>query len=249
MSDHYYRRNNGKRRGRREKAGFYTAALICLVAVGMAVYSTYNTISAPKATNIETPTQARPVNEFIQGVTDTVPAPRLDTTVPQPVEQPETTTAAHSTVPAATGENEALRTMLSTELSLTYPIKNCGVIRQFSKESTYFKTLNVWRPHNGADFSGELGDSVFSMCDGTVTKIHDDKLYGKTVEISRNEAVCVYSGLGSVEVKAGKNVKSGDKIGTVGTVPFEADDKNHIHVSVRINEVYADPMSFIDNEE
>ncbi len=254
MSDYYSRNNRSSRRKRRsgrERFGFYTAAFICLAAVGMAVYSTYNTISAPPAaTKIEITTQeVQAVNEFVQGVTESIPVPRLDST--SAPEQPEIapTQAAASTIPTATGESEALRTMLSTDLSLSYPLKNPNVLRAFSKDSTYFKTLNVWRPHTGVDFAGDLGDDVLAMCDGTVTKIHEDKLYGKIIEISHNEAVCVYSGLGSVDVKAGQNVKSGDKIGTVGAVPFEAADENHIHVSVKINEAYADPMSFISNED
>lgn len=254
MSDYYSRNNRNsrrKRRGGRERFGFYTAAFICLAAVGMAVFSTYKTISSPPAaTKIEITTQeAQAVNEYVQGVTDTIPVPRLDPTYAP--EQPDTIpTEAHaSTSPTATGDSEALRTMLSTDLSLSYPLKNPSVLRPFSKDSTYFKTLNVWRPHTGVDFAGDLGDDVFAMCDGTVTKIHEDKLYGKIIELSHNEAVCVYSGLGSVDVKAGQTLKSGDKIGTVGAVPFEASDENHIHVSVKINEAYADPMSFIDNEE
>ena len=40
MSDYY--NNRKKKRSRREKIGFYTACSICLIAVCMAVYSTYN---------------------------------------------------------------------------------------------------------------------------------------------------------------------------------------------------------------
>ena len=43
MSDYY--NNRKKKRSRREKIGFYTACSICLIAVCMAVYSTYNTLS------------------------------------------------------------------------------------------------------------------------------------------------------------------------------------------------------------
>ena len=40
-----------------------------------------------------------------------------------------------------------------------------------------------------------------------------------------------------------------DKIGVVGTVPFEASDNNHIHVEVKVNGTHADPISFINNED
>ena len=45
----------------------------------------------------------------------------------------------------------------------------------------------------------------------------------------------------------GDSVTSGDKIGTVGSVPYEANDKKHIHVAVKVNGNYADPLSFIGN--
>ena len=85
------------------------------------------------------------------------------------------------------------------------------------------------------------------MADGAVTKVSEDRMYGKTVEISVNDAVCIYSGLGEISVSEGDSVTTGDKIGTVGSVPYEASDKNHIHIAVKVNGNYADPLSFIGN--
>ena len=139
--------------------------------------------------------------------------------------------------------------MLAADISLNFPVKGGNVLREFSKESVYYKTLNVWKPHNGVDFAANLGDDVMAMSDGEVTKVSEDKLLGKTVEISVNNVVCTYCGLGDVKVKKGDTVKKGDKIGVVGTVPCEASDKNHIHVEVKVNGTPADPISFINNED
>lgn len=242
MSDYYNRNRNGKKRSRREKIGFYTAFSICLVAVCMAIYSTYNTMSM-SGKQTET-TSAQAVNQIVTGMKGTVAEPRLDSTIP-------TVTSALQTEPSETSSDktskDALETMLSTDLSLTYPLKSNNIMREFSKESVYFKTPNVWKPHLGVDFAGELGDDVCAMSDGAVTKVKEDKMYGKTVEISANDAVCIYSGLGDISVKEGDSVSAGEKIGTVGAVPFEAGDKNHIHVAVKVNDSYADPLSFIEN--
>ena len=80
MSDYYNRNNGRKKRSRREKIGFYTAFSICLIAVSMAIYSTYNTMSVPqKATNPQTETtQAQQVNQVVTGVTETLAEPKLD---------------------------------------------------------------------------------------------------------------------------------------------------------------------------
>ena len=106
----------------------------------------------------------------------------------------------------------------------------------------------TWKPHTGIDFDGSLGDDVYAMLGGEVTKVTEDKMYGKTAEVTVNNVIVGYSGLGNVSVKQGDKLERGDKIGTIGVVPVESDDKNHIHVYVRVNNTYADPLSFIGAE-
>jgi murein DD-endopeptidase MepM/ murein hydrolase activator NlpD len=144
---------------------------------------------------------------------------------------------------------DALQTMLSTDITLSYPLGTNKIIRPYTTDSVYFKTLNVWKPHLGVDFEGELGESVNAMIGGAVTKVYDDKMYGKTVEVSVNNSTCIYSGLECIIVKEGDIVKNGDKLGVVGSVPFETDDESHIHVAVKVDNNYVDPLSFIKNNE
>ena len=255
----YYESHSRRRRSRREKIGFYTAFSICLIAICMAVYSTYNTVVNSSSGSLsqmatQTPTQVQQVNEAVTGIVETIPVPTL--------EIPEESVAEEITIPTAVADSptepdgedgtigeDALQTMLSADLSLNFPVDGGNVLREYSKESVYFKTLNVWKPHMGTDFKAELGDDVYAMTGGEVTKITEDKMYGKTIEISVNNAVCIYSGLASFTVQQGDRVEPGDKIGTVGVVPFEASDANHIHVSVKINGNNTDPLNFIGNEE
>ena len=92
MSDYY--NNRKKKRSRREKIGFYTACSICLIAVCMAVYSTYNTLSVPSAkTPVATQNNEVKVNENVTGVTQTLPEVKLDVEVPTiaATEEPSTT--------------------------------------------------------------------------------------------------------------------------------------------------------------
>lgn len=249
MSDYNNRKYRRKHRSRNEKIGFYTALSICLIAICMAVYSTYNTLSSSDTSIItQEATQAKPVNEVVTGVQETIAVPTVNIEIPtalpdeQEIEETVEPTTADSTM-------TALQTMLSTDLSLTYPLNSVNVIREYNEKSVYFKTLNVWKPHKAVDFAGELGDDVCSMSDGAVTKVYENEMFGKTVEISINDAVCIYSGLGSVNVKEGDSVDAGAKIGVIGTVPFEASDENHIHVQVKVNGNYVDPLSFIGNNE
>ena len=253
MSKHYSG-NSRKRKSRREKIGFYTAFSICLIAVCMAVFSTYNTVNNSAKQKLTDSSSAKQVNQPVTGVHATPPAPTIgdigkksDPTVPTGIADTK-----EPTIPATqrpTYSSDALQTMLAADISLGFPVKGGNVLREYSKESVYFKTLNVWKPHSGVDFAANLGDDVMSMSDGEVTKVGEDKLLGKTVDISVNNVVCTYCGLGDVKVKKGDTVKKGDKIGVVGTVPCEASDKNHIHVEVKVNGTYADPISFINNED
>lgn len=249
MSDYNNRKYRRKHRSRNEKIGFYTALSICLIAICMAVYSTYNTLSSSDTSIItQEATQAKPVNEVVTGVQETIAVPTVNIEIPTalPDEQEVEVTVEPTT---ADSSMTALQTMLSTDLSLTYPLNSVNVIREYNEKSVYFKTLNVWKPHKAVDFAGELGDDVCSMSDGAVTKVYENEMFGKTVEISINDAVCIYSGLGSVNVKEGDSVEAGAKIGVIGTVPFEASDENHIHVQVKVNGNYVDPLSFIGNNE
>jgi murein DD-endopeptidase MepM/ murein hydrolase activator NlpD len=256
MSD-YNKNNRRKKRNRSEKIGFYTALTICLIAVCMAVYSTYNTVStddiSAKDITATLPTEAKPVNEVVTGVQETVTIPEISDDVPtidtEGSDITQSVTEGTSEEKSEIDEKTALETMLSTDLSLTFPLNSKNILRDYNENSVYFKTLNVWKPHTGVDFNGELGEDVFAMCDGAVTKVYDDTMYGKSVEISINDAVCIYSGLGSVNVSEGDSISSGDKIGTIGCVPFEANDPSHIHVSIKINGKYADPLSFVENNQ
>lgn len=247
MSNYYNRNNRRKRKNRREKIGFYTAMSICLVAVFMAIYSTYTTLSEPISQNQVSPTKAQQVNLDVTDIVATSPTLKIEITEPVPTIISEIETEPIATEPIE--RMDALQTMLSTDITLSYPLDTNKVIRPYTKDSVYFKTLNVWKPHLGVDFEGELGENVNAMIGGAVTKVYDDKMYGKTVEISVNNSTCIYSGLESIEVEEGDMVKSGEKLGVVGTVPFEASDESHIHVAVKIDGNYADPLSFIENDE
>ena len=75
MSEHYSGERR-KRKTRREKIGFYTAFSICLIAVCMAVYSTYNTVSNSAKQNLAS-SDAKQVNQPVTGVHATPPMPTL----------------------------------------------------------------------------------------------------------------------------------------------------------------------------
>lgn len=245
MSEYYSDNSKKKRRGRREKIGFYTAFSICLIAVGMAVYSTYSTLSGNSEDTTVPTSQAQQVNNTVTGVTEATQGVQIDISVPT-IAATEPSESARDT---GDSSRTALETMLSADVTLSYPLESGSVLKEYSEDSVYFKTLNVWKPHTGVDFGGKLGDDVFAMTGGAVTDVYEDAMFGDTVEISTNNIVCIYSGLEAATVKKGETVEAGEKIASLGAVPCEAGEKDHIHVSIKVDGEYADPLSFIKNNE
>ena len=127
---------------------------------------------------------------------------------------------------------------------------NTQIIEPFSGDVLVKnETLKEWRTHNGVDFKAQSGDIVKAACDGKVTAISFDPLWGTSVEISANGYVLNYCGLGEdLAIKLNDYLDIGENIGTVGTIPCESADGLHLHFSVKFNDEYIDPLSLIPEE-
>ncbi len=101
-------------------------------------------------------------------------------------------------------------------------------------ELTKNKTTDDWRSHNGVDIAGNQGDDIKAICDGEVTEVKEDALWGTVVTINHNNGiVAVYSGLQKDStLKPGDTVKANEKIGTLGEIPIEKDDGIHLHLEI-----------------
>ena len=134
------------------------------------------------------------------------------------------------------------------KISFSYPVKG-KIVKDFSgDELVFFETLKDWRTHNGVDISASEGTEVLAAADGTVEKISDKGMYGKTIVIlHRDNISTVYSNLNDeVDVEEGNNVLSGTKIGKVGnSATAEALDEPHLHFEVCKNEEYLDPKDYL----
>ncbi len=75
------------------------------------------------------------------------------------------------------------------------------------------------RGHSGTDYALPLGSTVSATQDGIVLWTHPDLFYsGKTILIDHGYGiVSSYSHLNQIDVRAGDVVRSGQKIGTIGT--------------------------------
>lgn len=251
-----------------DRVGFYIALSICLVAVGLAIWSAYSTFGKTEDSDSDhyfaslksSATQA--VAQDMTGVTEpatqvpTRPATEAPTVLPtKPADQAKGFTLYETaTTPAQEDDSEeelsAMQAVLKVFDSLVYPVKSGNVIKQYSETAVFSQTMKDYRAHTGCDFGAEKGENVYAMCDGKVKDISVSELYGMIIEIESPGFSVYYCGLDTKpQVEKGDNVSAGDTIGTVGEIPSESADASHIHVEIRVGKKLIDPLSVINKDE
>ena len=109
--------------------------------------------------------------------------------------------------------------------------------------------MGDYRSHLGIDFNCKKDTNVLSMSDGVVSDIYDDERMGKVVILDCGTFMIYYSGLDNVKVQVNDTLSKGDTISNVGEMPCESGDGIHLHVAIRVNGSYVDPLSVIGTNE
>ncbi len=127
------------------------------------------------------------------------------------------------------------------------------VAKSHSVETPVFSnTLGEWRIHTGIDISAAEGTDVRAVADGTVSRVYNHPMHGKTVEITHaGDVVSVYSNLSGdgITVKEGDSVSSGTKIGVIGDTSLtELADESHLHFEMKLKGVSVNPLDYISEE-
>ena len=133
---------------------------------------------------------------------------------------------------------------------VVYPTNNI-IVKEFSSDNlVYSKTLGDWRIHEGTDFKAEEGSMVKSITDGKVIDIYDDPFYGVTLEIEHDLGfIAYYCGLGNTTlVNKDDIVKPGQDIGSLKSVPSEVLDDPHLHLMIKKDNKFIDPLIILDKD-
>lgn len=129
-----------------------------------------------------------------------------------------------------------------------YPLNN-KISKEYSDgEIVKNTTTDDWRTHNGIDISGTSGDQINSICDGQVTAVRNDELWGAVVTIDHGNGITAdYFGLqiGST-VQPGDKVKTNQKIGLLGEIPIESADGVHLHLEMHKDGITVSPTNYLD---
>jgi|WetSurMetagenome_2_1015567.scaffolds.fasta_scaffold08805_5 murein DD-endopeptidase MepM/ murein hydrolase activator NlpD len=89
------------------------------------------------------------------------------------------------------------------------------ISNRFGKERDPFTQYS--KMHYGIDLIVSRGSPVVATASGVVSKVEDGRVWGRRIFITNSYGFStVYAHLGTVEVFAGKKVKKGDRIATVG---------------------------------
>ncbi len=123
------------------------------------------------------------------------------------------------------------------------------IMKDYSNgEMVESKTMGDWRVHNGVDFAGSAGNDVAACADGTVTRVYDDSFWGTVVEIDHGNGMTArYCGLKSGScLQEGAEVKMYDKIGSLGHIPVEISEEDHLHLEILIDGENVDPLKALN---
>lgn len=254
----------GKRKSG-EKRGFYIALAVCLAAIGIAAWSTYDTVSgflepvsgsaqstssaaatkAPSA--MATPAADDPEDAVsgghAQGTASEVQVeaePEEPATAPAEEPEAEETAPADAPVDGADGEAPAEETAVQPEYTVSVgfkrPVESDTLLLAYSEDPVYSETMRDYRAHLGADYAAAHGETVKAIANGLVKETYTDMLLGNIIVIEHGAYAVRYCGLGETFlVEPGEVVSAGQDIGSVTAAPFESAMESHLHLEVTEN--------------
>lgn len=221
-----------KKNGKKNK-GFYIALSVCLLAVGAAAWTTYDSLAKYSVPQKPAQSETQKANRTVSGVPVSEPSSKASSTV-LPSKAPASSAPASSAI------------QKTSVKPLTFLLPVSGKVTQaFSKKPVFSKTFGDYRAHTGVDLSAAQGEAVKSAANGRIVKVFNDACCGNTVIADHGDLETWYCGLDKMTVKAGQTVAQGQQIGTVGVDPGESDEGPHLHLIMKKSGQYLDPMSVL----
>lgn len=267
---------NGKRfsENKARRNGFYLALAVCLVAVGIAAWSTFDAVQGYIAATEELEGSGAEGTSSISDdpQTQRSPAPSSQpsagaakpsaepTATPKPkatyVPKPSEPPVQESPEPADVEPEEEPQVPVNAPMyeissEMIFPVSGETVTKAYSAGApVYSATMKDWRIHAGADFEAQSGEQVLACGNGIVKETYTDSMLGNVVVIEHGDYLFSYCGLGeNFLVEPEDVVTMGQAIGTVTAVPGESADQPHLHLEVRRDSAYLDPQAVIEGKD
>lgn len=219
---------NGKRfsQEKARKNGFYLALAVCLVAVGVAAWSTYDAVNGVAEPANTDPTSSQLFQQQAEEVRssqtvsaqpeeDQDPEEPASSAAPTPTPSPQTqeTAGAVASQPEEgpeSGEEQppeseaaqpeqipANGPLYAISTQLQYPVQSQEVMKAYSAGApVYSDTMKDWRIHAGLDLAAQSGETVAACGNGMVLSTYTDPMLGNVVVVQHGDFDFSYCGLG-----------------------------------------------------
>ena len=253
--------NQEQKKEARKLPGFYIALCCCVLVIGIAGYFTEtrndkktstvisNEVDQPNET--EKPVFANENSKYVPPVPTPVPEISEETLAEGETNSIPVVSQAQPVEDYAVDNPDVEETaiMVSSEQPAFIMPVNGDILEGYSDTLVYNEALSDWRTHNGIDIAAEKGCSVQSVANGVIESISEDAS-GFCVVISHAAGfVTKYMGMESVErLSEGKEINSGEVIGTVGDSKGENVRQSHLHFEMEKDKTSINPVDYLPQE-
>ena len=241
--------NNPKEKNKKKGAHFYAALGICILAVGVAAYTTYDSIKRFAGSDDDVITSKTQQRYKVQNNNSAENDAKNTSNKLNHAEKnfDESTSRIKNQIDNDSDSQDVVSTNAESSGVIVYPTSK-NIIKNFSGENPVFsKTLNDWRVHKGIDLAAEQGSKIKAITNGKVKEIYNDALYGTTMVIEHDGGFSAYySGLGETTlVNVDDKVESGQEIASINSIPCESADGYHLHLSIKKDDKFIDPTEIL----
>lgn len=136
--------------------------------------------------------------------------------------------------------------IITDNLPINLPIDSIGYTGisssyGYRESHPIFKTKKM---HNGIDFSGKIGTSIFPSAKGVIKKIGYSFSYGNYIIIEHHPRLTtMYAHLKTINCFVGANVDEFTIIGKLGNTGWSTGP--HLHYEVRVDNIPVNPIKFL----
>lgn len=250
--------NQEQKKEARKLPGFYIALCCCVLVIGIAGYftetrndkktSTVISNEVEQSNETEKPVFANENSKYVPPVPTAVPEISEETLAEEENNSVPVVSQAQTVEDYAVDNPDVEETaiMVSSEQPAFIMPVNGDILEGYSDTLVYNEALSDWRTHNGIDIAADKGCSVQSVADGVIESVSEDAS-GTCVVISHAAGfVTKYMGLEDIEnISEGKEINSGEVIGTVGDSKGENTKQSHLHFEMEKDKTSINPVDYL----
>lgn len=113
------------------------------------------------------------------------------------------------------------------------------------QESSLIYYEDTYIQNSGIDYVSEEKFQIVSILSGTVEKITENELLGKSIQIRHeNNLISIYQSLGEINVEENDTVQKGTVIATSGSSKITANHQNSLHFELFNNGEIVNPEKY-----